>query len=428
MTSEEQMTIDERYKYLRMVQKRYRAAGKQQRSQLLDEMESVTGLHHKSLIRLMTGKIERKARRRQRSRSYTAEVDDALRVILESMDYICAERVQPNLVKLAKHLARHGELDATPALLAQLERISVSTVRRIGQRIRQDEPRLAPRRGLRQHNRIQAAVPVGKIPWSMPTPGYLETDTVFHSGPEAQGEFVCTLQMIDVATAWSERVAVLGRSYLVMEDGFSRILRRLPFPIQLVHCDNGSEFLNHHLLRFWGRRQGVKLSRSRTYRKNDNRFVEQKNNTLVRAYLGYRRLDTVEQTLAINPLYDLLWLYNNFFQPVMRLRHKQVIQIEGQPAKIRRHFDEARTPFDRLCATEVLLPDHQAYLEALRDQINPRQLRRRIYDQIEHIFSLPNATPGVTEDVYKTLLSHPDRQRDSLLRQINFQRTPLSHP
>jgi transposase InsO family protein len=80
--------------------------------------------------------------------------------------------------------------------------------------------------------------------------------------------------MIDVTTGWSERVAVLGRSYLVMEDAFRHILTRLPFPVLEIHPDNGSEFTKHHLLRFWKEAvKGVDLSRSRPYNKNDNRFL-----------------------------------------------------------------------------------------------------------------------------------------------------------
>jgi hypothetical protein len=89
-----------------------------------------------------------------------------------------------------------------------------------------------------------------------------------------------------------------------MEDGFRRLLARLPFPILEIHPDNGSEFLNYHLVRFWKEIvKGVHLSRSRPYQKNDNRFVEQKNYTLVREYLGNERLDTVGQTIALNNLY-----------------------------------------------------------------------------------------------------------------------------
>jgi hypothetical protein len=347
--------------------------------------------------------LARQPRGRQRSRSYGPEVDDALRVIVESTDYICAERLTPNLVWLAKHLAAHGELTISPQLEEQLSRISVSTVERILTRLRQDEPRL-PRRGPKRTNNLLRDVPMKRIPWQEQEPGHFEVDLVHHCGPSASGEYVHTVQIIDVATAWSERVAVLGRSYLVMKDGFRRILARLPFSVQEFHPDNGSEFFNNHMRRFWhGLKPKPQLSRSRPYHKNDNRFVEQKNSTLVRAYLGYDRLDTVAQTCAVNQLYDKMWVYYNLFQPVMRLREKTYIRKQGQATRIKRRFDKAATPFDRLCATKAISPQQKESLQALRDQTNPRQLRQEIYDLINHIASLPCAVPGVTEDVRQTL-------------------------
>ena len=201
-------------------------------------------------------------------------------------------------------------------------------------------------------------------------------DLVHHCGPSASGEYLHTLQMIDVATGWSERRAVLGRSYLVMQDAFGRILARLPVAVREIHPDNGPEFLNHHLLRFWDKIvQGVELSRSRPYRKNDNRFVEQKNATLVRAYLGYDRLDTVAQTLVVNQLYDKMWVYYNLFQPVIRLKEKLLLPAaQGRPTRVKRRYDQARTPFDRLCATNALSQQRQAQLNALREQTNPLSL------------------------------------------------------
>jgi hypothetical protein len=408
MSIEDKMTIDERRKYLRKMQERYRQANRKERGQLLNEMEAVTELHRKSLIRLMKGSLERQARRQERGRSYGPEVDDALRVIAESTDYICAERLTPNLGWLAKHLAAHGELSVTTQLLEQLECISISTVERILARLRQDEPRL-PRRGPKRTNNLLRDVPMKRIPWHEQEPGHFEVDLVHHCGLSASGEYVHTIQMIDVATAWSERVAVLGRSYLVMEDGFQRILARLPFPVQELHPDNGSEFFNHHMLRFW---QGLKpepqLSRSRPYHKNDNRFVEQKNSTLVRAYLGYDRLDTAAQTAAVNQLYDKMWVYYNLFQPVMRLREKTCIREQGQPSRVSRRFDDAATPFDRLCKSKVISAEAKLQLTALRDRTNPRQLRKEIYDLIATIPSLPGLQPGMTEDVRETLLTHPN--------------------
>lgn len=403
MSIEAEMTIDERRKYLRKVQKRYWPASYKERGQLLDEMEAITGLHRKSLIRLMHSDLERRSRRKQRGRTYGAEVDDALRVISESMDHICPERLTPNLVWLAEHLAAHGELNATPRLLDQLGQISVSTVKRILARVRQDEPRL-PRRRPKPRNHALSRVPMKRLPWQERRPGYFETDLVHHCGRTASGDYVHTIQMIDVATAWSERVAVLGRSYRVMEDGFNQILARLPFPVREIHPDNGSEFFNHHMLRFWkALKPKPQLSRSRPYRKNDNRFVEQKNSTLVRSYLGYERLDSVAQTLAVNELYNKMWLYYNLFQPVMRLTEKKWVGEKGQPSRLKRVYGKAQTPFDRLCATKAISPEQKERLVALRAQTNPRQLRHEIYDLIDYIFGLPGAEPGITENVHRTL-------------------------
>jgi hypothetical protein len=405
MSIEDKMTIDERRKYLHKMRKRYRKANRKEKGRLLDEMEQVTELHRKYLIELLQGDLKRNPRRRQRGRTYGSEVDDALRVIHESLDYICAERLTPNLVWMAQHLARHGEMEISDKLLEKLGQISISTTGRVLQRIRQDVPRL-PRKGPGGTRKLAQDIPMVRIPWDTATPGHFEVDLVHHCGSTASGEYMCTLQIIDIATGWSERVAVLGRGYRVMEHAFRTILRRLPFPVREIHPDNGSEFLNHHLLRFWGEIvPGVKLSRSRPFHKNDNRHVEQKNSTLVRAYLGYDRLDSVAQTLATNQLYEKMWVYYNLFQPVMHLREKEVVHGNGSPTRIVRRHDQARTPFDRLCTTDAILPEHQALLEALRNRINPRLLRQQIYTAIDYIFSLPGATPGITEDVHKTLRS-----------------------
>jgi hypothetical protein len=421
MSIEDKMTVDEVRKYLHKMQKRYVEADRKEKGKLLDEMEQVTGLHRKYLIQLINGDLKRKPRRRQRGRTYGPQVDDALRVIDESFDHICAERLTPNLVWMAKHLAHHGELEVSDLLLEKLGRVSISTVGRILQRIRQDEPRL-PRRKAPKRSKLTQAIPMKRIPWDIATPGHFEVDLVHHCGPTASGEYLCTLQMIDVATGWSERVAVLGRSFLVMRHAFGSILRRLPFPILEIHPDNGSEFLNHHMFRLWGDTiQGVTFSRSRPYHKNDNRNVEQKNSTLVRAYLGYDRLDSVVQTLAANRLFELMWIYYNLFQPVMHLVEKKVVREEGKQTRIQRRHDRARTPFDRLCATDAILPEHRAQLEALRDRINPRELRRQIYNAIDHLFTLPGAAPGVAENVRLTLVE----DANGSLLDLAFNRTPV---
>jgi hypothetical protein len=403
MTNNDKMTIDERRKYLRIMQKRYTRASHRDRSLLLDEMEHVTALDRKTLLRAMRADLERRPRRKERGRKYGAQVDDTLRIIAETLDYIAAERLTPNLVWMANHLAKHGELQVSAELLEQLEHINVSTVRRILQRLGQDQPRLPRPKGPRTRTALHE-IPMKRIPWDEPMPGHFETDLVHHCGPSTTGDYVHTLQMIDVKTGWSERVAILGRSYRVMEDAFRHILKRLPFPVLEIHPDNGSEFFSAHLLRFWKDAiQGLELSRSHPFRKNDNRFVEQKNDTLVRAYLGHDRLDSVAQTKALNTLYEKLWLFYNLFQPVMRLQEKTFVRVEGQPTQVKRRFDVARTPFERLCATKTLTPERERQLCDLRDQTNPRHLRQEILALRDCIFELPNAIPGISEHVFDTL-------------------------
>ena len=379
------MTLAERRKYLGRMRPRYLLATRAEQTRLLDEMQAVTGMHRKSLLRLLhAASLARRVRTTQRTKTYGAQVEDAIRLIWESLDYICAERLTPALLPTAQLLSTHGELVLDDDLLAQLGSISIASVQRRLKRFTQDTPRL-PRKGPEQANRVARSIPIRKIAWDQTEPGHFEVDLVHHGGAEPSGDYLYTLQMIDVATGWSERVAVLGRSQRAMEAGFRRILVRLPFRVREVHSDNGSEFLNDHLVRFWGEEvTGSTLSRSRPYQKNDNRFVEQKNATLVRAYLGQVRLEGLEQATALNALYDQMWIYYNCFQPVLRLREKAYTD-----SRIIRRWGTAQTPLARLLATEALTAARRHHLEQLRARVNPRSLRQQIYVALEQLLEQP---------------------------------------
>jgi hypothetical protein len=207
-----------------------------------------------------------------------------------------------------------------------------------------------------------------------------------------------TVQLIDVATGWSERYATLGRSYMRMQEAFTHIIARLPFPIRELHPDNGSEFFNAYLLEFWAKEVASShLTRSRPFHKNDNRFVEQRNSSEVRAYFGTCRLDTTSQVWCANRIYEKLWVYYNLFQPILRLAEKTVVSGDGGGFTTKLRHDTAKTPFDRLCATGVLPPENRASLERLRDQTNPRRLRQEIYDLLERTLALPCADACAAE-------------------------------
>jgi len=419
------MTIDEKRKYLKLQQPRYRKASRQERSHLLDDMVAITGLNRKYIIHLLHGDLERKSRSRERGPTYGPEVDAALLLVAESLDYICGERLQPVLLSTALDLERHGELCLSPQVKKALAEISSSTIDRRLSPYRDQRPPRLPRKSPTRPSHILRAVPMQRIPWDQPEPGHLEIDLVHHAGPRTSGDYLYTLQMIDVTTGWSERYAILGRSGMVVQDALRVLCHRLPFPILEVHTDNGSEFLNAHMLRFWSTIDPhIQLSRNRPWRKNDSRFVEQKNFTLVRAYLGYRRFDTVAQAWAINFLYERAGLYYNLFLPVMRLKEKVWVHPQGQPPHIKRRYDEARTPFQRLCDTGVLSEEQIAAISQLRRALNPRRLRQEILELIQLILALPNAAPGDVQDVFLTLSRfRPYIQKGEWLPRLDYHLT-----
>ena len=402
MTADEKMSKTERRQYLQRMQKRYRHAKRSEKTALLDEMLIHTGMRRESLKRSMRSNLAGRPRSRQRGPKYKAEFDRELAKIWEATDYVCPERLTPNLVELAEKLASHQELRLTPTLKQQLAQVSVATVRRHLPRIPLAERRRQPRPALNQH---QQNIPTRMIPRNTAQPGHFEVDLVYHCGGDLEGEFVFTLQLIDVATGWSGRRAILGRSYLVMEDALISLMARIPFPIRELHPDNGGEFLNAHLLTFLKTRYPeIALSRSRPAHPNDNRLVEQKNHTLVRQYLGQRRFDTVTQTRFLNTTYDQLSDLYNFIQPVMRQIDKQwVPDSDSRSGYFKRIHDQARSPFRRLCETDCL---SQAKLQPLAQhyaELNPVPLRRDIYKALDHLFAYPNALPNAVQNIYQTI-------------------------
>lgn len=244
-----------------------------------------------------------------------------------------------------------------------------------------------------------------RIPYDILEPGHFEVDLVLHCGDDPSGEFIHTIQMVDVATGWSEIEAVFGRSYKVMKDGFEMILQRLPFPVLELHPDNGSEFFNQHLIRFWNKKiVNLDISRSRPYHKNDNRFVEENNHSTVRVYTGHGRLDTLEHLLILRKLYPKLWIYHNLFQPVMRTTEKVYLD----ELHYRRVFDEAKPPFDRLLSCNVLPTDTLNRLQLLRQQTNPIALRDSIANLITDLWSVEKSKYKNPVNVYQTLRKEQD--------------------
>jgi hypothetical protein len=171
MPTEDEMTLDERRKYLKRMKPRYLQAKRGERSALLSEMEQVTGMHRKSLTRLLhAASLERTKRRKVRERSYGAEVEEVIVAVWESLDYICAERLTPVLLTMARHLARFATVKLSGEIEEQLKRISRATVSRVLRRFRSRRRRL-PQKGAERANQVTKGVPMGRLAWDLKEPG-----------------------------------------------------------------------------------------------------------------------------------------------------------------------------------------------------------------------------------------------------------------
>ena len=188
MPTEDEMTLDERRKYLKRMKLRYMKAKREERSVLLSEMEQVTGMHRKSLTRLLHAQsLERKKRQSPRCRSYGKAVEEVIVSVWESLDYICAERLTPILLTMAQHLARFGVVKLSSEVEEQLQTISRATVSRVLRAYRSRRRRL-PQKGAERANQVTKGVPMGRLAWDITEPGHFEVDLVYHSGESTTGE------------------------------------------------------------------------------------------------------------------------------------------------------------------------------------------------------------------------------------------------
>jgi hypothetical protein len=308
---------------------------------------------------------------------------------------------------MAKHLSNHDQLFVDEKTLGGLESISISTLKRALANINKSADKIGRKRfPKRKRNSLKEKYPMRRIPYDIPQPGHFEVDLVLHCDEDNAGEYIHTIQMIDVATGWCGIQAVFGRSYRVMQDGFEWILSNLPIPVIEIHPDNGNEFFNQHLLRFWKNKiPDLDISRSRPYHKNDNRFVEENNGSLIRAYIGHGRLDTLQHLLTLREIYNDLMCYHNFFQPVMKtIQKKYIDEVHYQ-----RVFDRARPPLDRLAKTDVVTKDNLEMLMYMRDQVDIMALRERLEKNITNLWRVKPKKDATPVNIFDTLRKEEDK-------------------
>jgi hypothetical protein len=368
------MSFRAKRELLAQVSCRYREASHLQKSVILDEFIAATGYARKYATRVLGQPPVLPAPRiqRRRERQYGPSVREALVAAWAATNYICAKRLVPFLAELIPVLERHGHLALAEEDRLLLLAISPATVDRILRPLREK----ASPRGVtttRKGRLLKHQVTVRTFSeWDDLRPGFLEADLVAHCGFHTDGAFLQTLVLTDIATGWTECLALLHRSQENVLHALDVAGRLLPFPVLGLDTDNGTEFLNEQLLAYC-RRESITFTRGRAHKKNDQCFVEQKNGSVVRQLVGYDRYEGQRAYRQLAELYRAVRLYVNFFQPSMKLLTKT-----RHGAKVNRQYDTAQTPYQRLVTSGMLPKEVSDRLEQIYGELDPVRLLRQL--------------------------------------------------
>ena len=402
--------MNARNQYLKVLQKKYfMAKSRKEKSSILDEYCGNTGQNRKHVIRKIRSRVSLVPKRRGgKEVIYDGHVKAALAEVWDIFDCPCGQRLSPLLKTEVDRLRQLEEIFVSNEVAEKLKRISPRTIDRALRR--QKEALHLNRKYSRKRNPlIYQRIPVKAGGWDRSLPGQVQVDLVEHCGQSASGLYVNTVSSCDVAFGWWEGEAILGSGKERTCDALDRARKRMPFRWIHAHPDNDSSFINWHLFSYC-EAEGIKFSRSRPYKKNDNNFVEQKNSTHIRAVIGHLRYDTEKELALINSLYrNELGLYKNFFQPVMKLKEK--IRDKG---KVHRKYDTPRTPYQRLMKSELIPEETKKKLTKLYQSLNPAELKRKIDEKIHRLFKAYEEKNRGTE------VDPSKRQTPRLERKVTF--------
>lgn len=352
---------------------RYRQASRAEKARILDEFVAATGYHRKHALRLFReGPPAARAGHGGRPRRYDAVVIGALRDVAAASDWLCGKRLAPFLAELVPALEAERVLALEPAVRERLVSMSAASIDRHLRPFRLQR-RPSGLSTTKPGSLLKQQVPVHTYtPWDEQQPGFVEIDLVAHCGPTTAGFYLNTLTLTDVATGWTECVGVWGKGQAAVFRALEQARERVPMPLLGIDSDNGSEFLNAHLVR-WCAQEQLTFTRSRPYWKNDQAHVEQKNWSIVRRLLGYDRYASEAALAALQAVYAALHLWINHWQPVLKLVAKDRVG-----ATVRKRYDTARTPYQRVLAWDGLRPDAATRLRAAHAHCGPRALWQEV--------------------------------------------------
>ena len=367
--------------YLNQLRKRYAQATKPERKVILREFVKTTGHDWQYTGKLLRGNYTYATAPIKRPRKRKYDIVDAiiLSKVCELLDWINSKRIQPGIGVAIDSLVAAGELVCSKEQRIKLVKISPATIDRLLKTYKK-RPVGKGRSYTKPGTLLKHQIKIRTFAdWNENRVGFEEIDLVGHDGGIARGDFGWTLDFIDIKSCWAEQVAVKNKAQIHVFAAIKLVRIRLPFALLGLDSDTGSEFINHQLNRYCTEEK-ITFTRGRSGRKNDNAHVEQKNDSIVRRWVGYGRYDTQEQIDILNELYEILRLYLNFFVPVMKLKEKVKIG-----SKIIKRYDKPKTPYQRLLLARDVPKGVKNKLRAEYKTLNLVKLKRQIDEILKRL-------------------------------------------
>ena len=408
-----------RHEILEALRERYKNASKIEKTKLLHEFVDIAGYHRKYAIYLLAGLDPlTPAAPRIGRRIYPKAVRQALVVLWEAADRICGKRLKAVLPGLISAMERHGHLALDPKVRQLLLEVSPATIDRLLASVRGTAGRRRKRPSTTKSSR---EIPVRTFAdWNEPVPGFLEIDFVAHGGDSMQGTFLWSLVATDVCSGWTEAVALVAREQSLVVEGLEVIRRQLPVPILGIDSDNDSAFINETLQAYCEERQ-VEFTRSRPYKRNDQAWIEQKNGSVIRRFMGYRRFSGLIAGQCLARIYRMIRLYVNYFQPSFKLLSKT-----RDGAKIKKKYHKPATPCERLMAHGSVSDAAKEALRAELAPLDPAELLHQIREGQAALAALSSGdlSHGPDRESLEEFLSKlPELWREGEVRPTHRQRT-----